>query len=123
MLKYLIFTFVRISKAELVWTFGGSAGGKQCTFPFEANSKNYTECTTDTFDYNIISRQSKEAQSREGTPWCRTIDDTFGFCLSKVSNTDSVWAKTSRCNNKNFYKIFLKFNSWKHRKKSSAEAP
>ncbi|TKS77530.1 Matrix metalloproteinase-9 [Collichthys lucidus] len=62
--------------SELLYTFGGNAGGDKCVFPFIFLGKQYDSCTT-------------EGRS-DGYRWCSTTDnfDTdkkFGFCPSHAN--------------------------------------
>ncbi|XP_029994803.1 matrix metalloproteinase-9 [Sphaeramia orbicularis] len=60
--------------SELLYTFGGNAGGAECVFPFVFQGKEYDSCTT-------------EGRS-DGYRWCATTDNfdrdvKYGFCPSR----------------------------------------
>ncbi|KAG7520331.1 matrix metalloproteinase-9 [Solea senegalensis] len=60
--------------SELLYTFGGNAGGAECVFPFVFQGEEYDSCTT-------------EGRS-DGYRWCATTknfdnDKTYGFCPTR----------------------------------------
>lgn len=62
--------YVNCDETGIVWTTGGTAGGRQCAFPFTYNGETYHTCIYDGLDQ----------------PWCSTTSNYEGYwgnCLGK----------------------------------------